>query len=317
MKRVLTLTLNPAIDKSTEVAGIKPNSKLRCAVPVYEAGGGGINVSRVINNLGGSSLAVFLAGGSSGVHLISLLKKEGITQRVIPIKEWVRENLAVMDTSNNLQYRFGMPGATVSEKERQEVLKQLEILLPEVDFLVASGSLPPGIPEEFFTTIASLTKKNKVKLILDTSGRALIRGAETGVFLLKPNLEELCTLAGVESVAGLEVEELAKQLINKGVSEVIVVSMGARGAVLVSAKEVEYIAAPTVHQKSTIGAGDSMVAGMVYSLALGKSYSEMAKYGVACGTAATISPGTQLCTREDANRLYNWITANKTINRKS
>ncbi len=312
MKKIITLTVNPAIDKSTTVAGIRPNSKLRCAAPVYEAGGGGINVSRAVQKLGGTSLSVYLAGGPTGIHLENLMEGETIVQHVVPIQGWTRENLSVTDTTNNQQYRFGMPGPEVKEEEWQISLEQLGEHLSEGDYLVASGSLPLGIPEDFYAKVAFVAKKTKARLILDTSGVALLRGANAGVFLLKPNLSELGTLCGVKSISVLELEELARNFLEKKTCEVMVVSLGARGAMLATLDTIEHIAAPTVHQKSTIGAGDSMVAGMVLSLARGKSFREMARYGVACGTAATMSPGTELCRKENADKLYQWIKSNKT-----
>lgn len=152
MNKIITLTVNPAIDKSTTVAGIKPNSKLRCNTPVYEPGGGGINVSRVIQELGGTSLCMYMSGGPTGELLQQQLSDMSITQEIIPISGWVRENLAVTDTKNNAQYRFGMPGPTILENEWKKALKQVDGILSANDFLVASGSLCPGMPIIFFCT---------------------------------------------------------------------------------------------------------------------------------------------------------------------
>ncbi|WP_273565701.1 1-phosphofructokinase family hexose kinase [Maribacter halichondriae] len=159
MNKIITLTINPAIDKSTAVAGIKPHSKLRCDVPIYEAGGGGINVSRVFNELGGKSLCMYLAGGPTGTHLKNLLVDLDILQQIIPIQGWVRENLAVTDTMNNQQYRFGMPGPLVAESEWQNALGKLEAILLDGDLLVASGSLCPGMPIDFYAKVSAITKK--------------------------------------------------------------------------------------------------------------------------------------------------------------
>lgn len=307
MNKIITLTINPALDKSTTVAGIRPDSKLRCTTPIYEAGGGGINVSRAIKKLGGSSLSVYLAGGPSGMHLRDLITKEGIEQQMLPIVEWTRENLAVTDSVHSHQYRFGMPGPQVSEMEWKMALTTLEELLDEGDYLVGSGSLSPGIPSDFYGNVATIAKKRKVRFILDTSGDALLHGSRSGVFLLKPNLAELSTLCGVESISAMELEPLSKMLIKDKVCEVLVVSMGAKGALMVTENGTEHITAPIVRPDSTIGAGDSMVAGMVLSLSQGKAFSEMVRYGVACGTAATMTPGTELCRKKDVDQLYKWL----------
>ena len=310
MKKIITLTVNPTIDKSTTVSGIKPNSKLRCTKPVYEAGGGGINVSRVLHKLGGNSLCMYMAGGATGKHLQDMLVDLELLQQVIPIAGRVRENLSVTDTVSNQQYRFGMPGPKISEREWKNTLGQLDSVLSAGDVLVASGSLCPGMPIDFYAQVSKIAQNKKVKVILDTSGDALLKGAQAGVYLLKPNLGELAKLCGVKTISFLELESVAKTFLKNNPCEVLVVSIGAQGAIIITNKIVEYIAAPIVFQKSTIGAGDSMVAGMVYSLAKGKSLSEMAKYGVACGTAATMTPGTQLCEKKDADELFQWIANN-------
>jgi 6-phosphofructokinase 2 len=316
MNKIITLTVNPAIDKSTSVAGIKPNSKLRCTEPVYEPGGGGINVSRVLKELGGTSLCMYMAGGPTGTHLQNQLIALDIRQQVIPISGWVRENLAVTDTKNNQQYRFGMPGPMVSEVEWKNTLGQLEAVLSEGDILIASGSLCPGMPNDFFAQVSRIAQKENTKYILDTSGEALIKGAQEGVFLLKPNLGELATLCGVETISFLELESISKKFLLNNPCEVLVVSLGAHGAIMVTKDSVEYITAPIVYQKSTIGAGDSMVAGMVLALAKNKSLSEMAKYGIACGTAATMTSGTQLCKKKDVEELNTWIISNSKTSQK-
>lgn len=316
MNRIITLTVNPAIDKSTTVSGIKPNNKLRCSHPVYEAGGGGINISRVLLELGGTSLCMYMAGGPTGSLLNEMLVDFGIPQLVVPIEGWVRENFAVTDTANKEQYRFGMPGPTVKEQEWKKTLEQLETLLTEGDILVASGSLCPGMPIDFFARVSKIARDKNVKYILDTSGEALLKGARAGVYLLKPNLGELATLCGVETISFLELESIAQTFLKNNPCEVLVVSLGPQGAVMLTAQSVDYISAPIVYQKSTIGAGDSMVAGMVHALAQGKSLSEMVKYGVACGTAATMTDGTQLCKRKDVEELNDWISSNSNTSQK-
>ena len=307
MNKIITFTINPALDKSTTVAGIRPDSKLRCTTPIYEAGGGGVNVSRAIKKLGGSSLSVYLAGGPSGIHLRDLITKEGIEQEMLRIEEWTRENLAVTDSVQSQQYRFGMPGPVVSETEWKMALTAIDGLLDEGDYLVGSGSLSPGIPDNFYEKVATIAKNKKVRFILDTSGNALLHGSKSGVFLLKPNLAELSTLCGVKSISTMELEPLSKKLIRDKVCEVLVVSMGPKGALMVTENGTEHISAPIVRPDSTIGAGDSMVAGMVLSLSQGKSFGEMVRYGVACGTAATMTPGTELCRKEDVDKLFKWL----------
>jgi 6-phosphofructokinase 2 len=172
---------------------------------------------------------------------------------------------------------------------------------------VASGSLPPGLTGQFFSDLAKLSKKMNARYIIDTSGEPLQMAAKEGVYLLKPNLGELSALVGKEQLELNEVDDAAIDIIRKGSCEVIVVSLGPSGAILATKDFCEHIPSPTVKKQSTVGAGDSMVAGMVYMLSQGKSLREVARFGVACGTAATMNPGTQLFKKEDVYRLYDWI----------
>ena len=311
-KKVVTLTVNPVLDKSVTVAGISPNTKLRCSSPIYDAGGGGINVSRAIKKLGGESLCIYLGGGPTGEHLKQLLDKAGIQQLMVPIKGWTRDNLAVTDTNTNQQYRFGVPGPEVEKQEWETLLEHLENNLNKGDYLVASGKLPPGMPNDFYNLVATIIQKKNARFILDTSGEALLQASKSPIYLMKPNLGELSTLCGVESISAMALESIAKKFLEQHNCEILVVSLGAKGALLAKKDYMEHIPAPTVLQKTTIGAGDSMVAGMVMSLLKGRTPSEMVKYGVACGTAATMHEGTQLCNKDDADKLYEWIRTQKT-----
>lgn len=303
--RILTLTVSPAIDKSTRFAGLVAEQKMRCEAPHYDAGGGGINVSKAIARLGGNSLAIFTVGGASGTLLEDLVKKEGIDYEAIRTESWTRENFTAVDTHTNAQYRFGMPGPAITEKESNEILKAVEAAKP--DFLVASGSLSPGLGDDFYEKVAAISRRIGSKLIVDTSGVPLERAIDEGVFLLKPNVSELAKLVGSESLEINEVDEAAREIIGRCKCEAVVVSMGPQGAVLVTKDICEHIPAPPVQKKSTVGAGDSMVGGMVWALSEGKDFSEMLRWGVACGSAATMNEGTQLFTKHDALKLLKWL----------
>jgi 6-phosphofructokinase 2 len=303
MEKIVTLTLNPAIDKSTTTKSIVPDKKLRCTPPNFEPGGGGVNVSRALNRLGVVSTAIYLAGGYSGKFYTQLLDEEGIQSSVIEIAGHTRENMIVVDESANLQYRFGMPGPQIRENEWQSCLQLIEGC-SGVEYIVASGSVPEGVPEDFFNRLAAVAKKIHARLIVDTSGEPLKHAIEEGVFLLKPNLGELSALKGVEELQHQDIVPAARDIINSGGCEVMVVSMGASGAMLVTKDEVFHSPSPTVRRKSTVGAGDSMVAGMVKALADKKSLLEVLQYGIATGTATTMNPGTELCRKEDVERLY-------------
>ena len=304
---LVTVTFNPAIDKSTVVPSLIPEKKLVCSPPLLEPGGGGINVARAIKKLGGEALAVYPAGGYNGQLLERLLEGEGVASLPIPIKNDSRENLVVLDKGANLQYRFGMPGPELIEAEWAACLQAIE-QVSSPRYIIASGSLSSGIPIDIFAQLAAIAKKKKALLVVDTSGGPLKAAIEKGVYMIKPNLGELAYLAGREELDFESVAGVARQLIDNGGCEIVVVSMGAGGAMLVSKDISRYVIAPPVRKKSTIGAGDSMVAGIILSQFRGEGLIESVKYGVACGTAATMNPGTALCRPEDADKIYQQIT---------
>jgi len=307
MSKIITVTFNPAIDKSTSIDKLIPDKKLNCAIPVYEPGGGGINVARAIKKLGGEAVAFYLAGGYSSVKFNELLNDEEIKSIVTKTKNNIRENLVVVEEISNKQFRFGMPGMEVFEPEWKAFLKSIE-QVEEVDFIVASGSLPKGIPKDIFGRIALIAQKKKAKFIVDTTGEALIKAVEAGVYLIKPNLGELSSLLGLDEIKIESVGKVARQLIEKGKCEVAVVSLGADGAMLVTKDVMHTIKPPKVERKSTVGAGDSMVAGIVLSLSKSNNLLKALQYGVACGTAATMNEGSELCRKKDADLLYELIT---------
>lgn len=302
---IVTLTLNPALDKSTSVQHLVPEQKLRCEPMQLDAGGGGINVSKGIAKLGGASIAVFPAGGHNGRLLQEIVEKNGVKTHVIEVASETRENIAVSEIKTNLQFRFTLPGAPLKPEEADACLEAALSLNPGI--LVASGSLPPGLPETYFEKVAAEASKKGIKFILDTSGKPLQAAADQGLFLLKPNLGELSALSGVENLEMNQVDDAALEIIHQGKCEVVVVSLGPQGALLVTKDGFEHIPAPMVTKKSTVGAGDSMVAGMVWALSTGKSYREMVQTGVACGSAATMNAGTQLFEKKEMLRLLEWI----------
>jgi 6-phosphofructokinase 2 len=302
---IVTITVNPALDKSAHFKGLVPEQKIRCEEPRYDAGGGGINVSKAISRLGGTSLAVFTSGGPTGKMLEGLISKEIIEYKAVEIQSWTRESFVGVDDNTNSQYRFSFPGPVISSAEKEEVIKTIQELKPK--FLVVSGGLNKDLETDFYQKIAEIAKGAKTKMIVDTSGEALNKVLETGVYMIKPNVGELAKLIGVERLELEEVNKAAKQIIAKGGAEIVVVSLGPQGAVLVTKDNYEFVPAPNVAKKSTVGAGDSMVGGMVWALSQNKSMKEIIRWGVACGSAATMNEGTQLFKFEDAQRLFDWL----------
>lgn len=299
---IVTVTLNPCIDKSTKAEKLKPDSKLRCTALINEPGGGGINVSKALKKLQTGSTALFPAGGHNGNKLCALLSEEGIAYHAIDTKVETRENWVVLESTANSQYRFTFPGENIDEQSIITLVDQVKSFTPS--FVIASGSLPPGLPDYFYGLIIKSAQSVGAKCIVDTSGPALQALKNKGAYLLKPNIGELCKMLNIEWLDKNEVAVAARQAVKDGFAELIAVSMGADGAWLVSTDEQYFAAAPQVRKKSTVGAGDSMVAGITYMLQQNKSLSEVIKFGVACGSAATMNEGTQLFDKADAEKLY-------------
>ncbi len=303
MEKIITITLNPSLDKGTTVNGIMPEKKLQCSNPILEAGGGGINVSRALHHLGCNSTAIYMYGGYTGDKLNVLMQEAGVECVAFMIAADTRENLIVVDTIVNKQYRFGMRGVELTEDEWQKPLNYLEDNTG-YEYVVASGSLPPGVPLDFFGRVAAIVQKKGAKLIIDTSGEALQHAVSEGVFLIKPNLAELSHLNGTEELKEDDVIVAARNIITNRGSEVVVVSMGGQGAILITKKETIKIASPSVELKSTVGASDSMVAGLILGITRKYDWKNTLKLGIACGSAATMNEGTALCNKKDVDYLF-------------
>jgi 6-phosphofructokinase 2 len=286
---------------------MEPETKLRCAEIVNEPGGGGINVSKALKKLSADSIALFPAGGHNGNMLCALLDAESLPFHAVDSKVETRENWIVLETGLNNQYRFTFPGRQVEEATIHTLVDHIRTFSPT--YVVASGSLPPGLPDYFYGLIVKNATSVGARCIVDTSGPALEALKGKGAYLIKPNIGELCNLLQIEAMEDNEVPNAAQQIIADGYAEIVAVSMGPQGAWLVSKDEKHFAAAPKVHKISTVGAGDSMVAGITYMLQQNRSLQEAIAFGVACGSAATMNEGTQLFKREDVERLYLEITS--------
>lgn len=302
---ITTLTLNPAVDSYTETERVEPEQKLRCSALQREPGGGGINVSRAIQFLGGESTAVWTRGGPFGQILAELLDGERLRHISVEIESDTRENVVVLERASERHYRFGVEGPNISEGELLRVLAALEELEASTRYLVVSGSVPHSIDGDFYIRLASWADSRGIRLILDSSGDAEARAVDRGgLFLLKPNLRELAALTGRSFDAERDVADAASRLVGSGKSSVVVVSMGAAGVIYAAEEGVGRIHAPVVPFRSKIGAGDSTVAGIVLALTRGFGLDEAIRYGVAAGSAAVMTSGTRLCRLQDVERLY-------------
>ncbi len=314
MTAIVTLTMNPALDKGTRTKLVMAEHKLRCDALRTEPGGGGVNVSRAIHKLGGDSLLLHVSGGTNGQALQRLLRHEHLDQRCLAIEGETRESLTVFDEATTNQYRFLMPGPAVARGEWEGVLEELGRLDPAPGHLVASGSLPPGVPADFFVRVAARLADRPTRVIIDTSGPALhaLTTGDAPIHLVKPNLRELSQLVDRELGHDRDVIDAARDLLGRTRIEAIVVSLGAGGVVLVTDDVTAHVRSPTVPIASKIGAGDSTVGGITLGLARGMTLVDAVRYGVAAGAAAVMTPGTQLCGREDTEHLYAQLVAEAT-----
>ncbi len=307
MSNIVTLTMNPALDVTTSTHEVMPTEKLRCGTPRYESGGGGIIVARVVRALGGSPIAVFPAGGPSGKVFETLVAAEGISGQPIEIDGSTRESLTVNEGQTGQQYRFVLPGPELTAAEQEQCLRTLAEVARGAEYVVASGSLPPGVSPDFYQRVAGLARELGARFMLDTSGQAL-QHMRSDVYLLKPSIRELRDCVGRELLTQDDQLAAARELIGAGVSQVVVVSLGKQGALAVTARGHERLASVDVPAGSGVGAGDSMMAAITLGLSRGWVLGDAVRLGIAAGAAMLMTPGSQPCLRHDVERLYAGLT---------
>jgi len=303
MTDIVTITLNPAVDLSTSVDRIQPVAKLRGTSQRRDPGGGGINVARVIRRLGGDARAIYPVGGAIGSLLRQLLDREGVASQTWTIGGETREDFFVDEIATGKQYRFILPGPRLDASEWQECLKLVSALDPFPRYLVASGSLPEGVPDDFYAQVSRIARQRGAGFVLDTSGPALAAAVSEGVDLIKPNLREMRELSGREPSDAYEWETAAKTLVAGGKVATVALTMGHLGAALVTRNEVLRAPPIPITPRSAVGAGDSFLAALIWRLSSGASREDAFRLAVAAGAAALIHPGTELCRPNDVERL--------------
>jgi 6-phosphofructokinase 2 len=300
---VVTLTVNPALDVSTTTETVMPEHKMRCGPSRVDPGGGGVNVSRVIERLGGHSTAIYAVGGATGQAYRQLLEAEGIIGLAISIAGSTRQNVTVDETSTGQQFRFVLQGPQLTESEWMQCLTATDAAMNLGGYVVPSGSLAPGMPDDFYARIAHRARELGVRCVVDASGDALAAAVEEGVYLVKPSGRELGELVGVSLASIDEKVEAARELVARGRVEVVALTLGGDGAALVTAEGVTRLASPPIMVRSTVGAGDSFLAAMVLRLAQGCDLAAAFRAGVAAGAATATTAATELCHRDDVERF--------------
>ena len=301
--RIVTLCMNPALDITTSTEVVHPTDKLRCAAARYDPGGGGINVAHVAQVLGAAATAVFPAGGPAGELVDKLLVAEGLTTHRITIGGSTRESFTIDELSTERQDRFVLPGPELTLSEQTDCLLQLRRAAASAAIVVASGTLPPGVPEDFYQQVANVCADLGAMFLLDSSGGGLTH-VNSGVFLIKPSLRELREAVGRALTTDSEQLEAAREIIERGAARYVLVSRGADGALLASRDGGQLFAPVPVPPGSGVGAGDAMVAGVAVGLTRGWPLTKAVRLGIAAGAAMLLTPGTAPCTREDTERLF-------------
>lgn len=300
---IVTITPNPALDVTTRTETVRPGEKLRCTEVRYDPGGGGVNVARVSHELGATAVAVLPVGGLTGQRIVDLLTAAEVSFKAVPVSGLLRESFTIDETSTGQQFRFVLPGPTLTAADQLALLDKFAESLGPGAYAVASGSLPPGMSSDFYNQVARIARRHGVRLALDSSGVGL-KGLRVPVFLLKPSVRELSEMVGHSLESRDDQIAAARGIVDAGRAEAVVVSQAAQGALLVTADGHLWRPAVPVPPGSGVGAGDALVAGIVVSLDRGWSLSDAVDYGMAAGAAMLLSPGTEVCRREDVERLF-------------
>ena len=301
MTSILTVTLNPALDVSGDTEIIRATRKCRTVNERYDPGGGGINVARVITTLGGKAEALFLAGGETGDLLDRLLEEKRIPRQRIAIPGMTRIGFMVRETTTGLEYRFVPEGPPIPPEAVAPCLEA--VARHKGSYVMASGSLPAGTPADLYAQMAEIAARRGAKFVLDSSGAGLrVTLEKARVHLIKPSIGELEQLVSEK----LDVDgacRAATQIVARGASEIVAVTLGADGAIIADAEGTEFVPAIHVRVRSAVGAGDSFLAAMTLALSEGRPTREAFRFGIAAGAAAAMTPGTELCRRDDVMKL--------------
>ena len=299
---ITTITLNPSLDKRITVDGLKLGDSNRWDSLRSYAGGKGIDVSRAIHEMGGQTVAYGFIGGAEGRELEILLDEEGVPFSFTPVEQATRTNFIINDAKSGEQTIINAAGPHISKKELDRFLEKLGRISPSPGLMVVSGSVPPGIPDDIYHTIIAETKRRGVRTILDSAVQWLEEGIKANPHLIKPNVHEAEELLKTELPTEEAVIKAARDLVGMGV-EVVVISRAKDG--IIAAKKGSLVKAvpPQVRVRSAVGAGDCATAGLALKLADGEPLVEACRLAVAMGTAAVLTPGTELCHRADVERL--------------
>jgi len=299
---IATVTLNPSLDKTFTVEGLVLDEANRWTSFRRDAGGKGINVSRVIHELRGKTIAYGFIGGVDGDILKHLLQEQGVPFDFTPIKGEIRSNLIISNVKTHRQTRIDAPGPYISKGELESLISKITHTEPKPNFLVLAGSVPPGVPDNVYERLIEEAKSRGIKTVLDSDEQWLREGIKAKPNVIKPNIHEAEDLLGAKLKDEESIIQAAKTFVEQGI-EVATISRGPAGFIVATRKQLLKVTAPQVEVRSTVGAGDSAIAGLVLSLTRGDTIEEASRLAVAAGTATALTPGTELCHRQDVERL--------------
>ena len=294
---IYTVTLNPAVDRELTVPKLEFDSVLRATAWQVDCGGKGFNVSRMLMSLGQPSVALGFAGGRSGELLCDGLAALGIDTDFIWVDGETRTNVSIVSETHDHYIKANEPGPTISLDDQARLLAQVQKLAQAGDWWILAGSLPPGVPATIYAEMLAILNETGAKAVLDTSGAALQHGCEGRPFLAKPNEVELSKLTGLPVGNEAELKTAVHAIQEMGVAHVVV-SLGKAGALLADEDGILMADSPKIEEQNPIGAGDSMVGGLVWGVSQGHSVAEALQWGIACGAATASMGGTAVGPRE-------------------
>ncbi len=300
---IYTLTLNPSLDITIEADELKSGDVLRSRSSRRDAGGKGINISRALRALGEPSIALGFSGGVNGMVIENLLREAGLVAEMVAVDGEVRSNLSLVVRRPKRHYKLNEAGPLVSRVAQERLLTLIKGKLSRGDYLVVSGSLPPGPSAAYIKRIVRLARKKRTRVILDADGEALRQGIEGGPFLVKPNRQELLRLLGWRKFDAARAVPELKKLVCNGLRHVVV-SLGGEGALYCGRAGAFSVRPPRVKLASEVGCGDALVAGLAWSLKGGREMDEALRWGVAAGTAKVMCEGTLMPTRQEIERIH-------------
>jgi 6-phosphofructokinase 2 len=299
---IATITLNPSLDQHITVDGLVVDGTNRWSRLHRYAGGKGIDVSRAIHEMRGRTIAYGFIGGPVGRAVEILLDEEEVPFSFTPIHRETRTNFIITDSKTSKQTRIDAPGPRISKDEFERFQRKMLRIRPSPDFIVMGGSLPPGIPNDVYYSMITEAKTFGVRAILDSEGQWLAEGIKAKPYLIKPNVREAEGLLGRELATEDAIIKGALDIVDMGV-EIAIISRGSEGIIAATSNEVLKVVPPEVKVKSAVGAGDCTIAGLALKLANEESLTRACRLAVALGTAAALTPGTELARRADVLEL--------------